>query len=90
MLANGFYNLLDGQILLHLLTVASVVTCPGTIQTQEPSEAVRTQFALQDLKSVSFELLVRQMIDGSLIQDSGFRTGIRRLPAFRAARLNSR
>lgn len=87
MLPNGFHNLIEGQILLPLLAIASVVTRAGPIQTQEPAQAVGTQLPLQEFQGVPFELLVRQLVDGnhgpySLIQDSGFRTAIRRLLSF--------
>jgi len=44
--ADGFENLIERQILLPLIAVARVVTGPGAIQTQEPREAIGTQFAL--------------------------------------------
>jgi len=58
-LADGFENLIDRQILLPLLAVARIVARAGAIQAQEPGEAIGTQLALQELKGVPFELLVR-------------------------------
>jgi len=58
MLANGFENLIERQIFLPVLAVASIVIRSGTVQSQEPGKSVWTQFTLKDVKGVSFELLV--------------------------------
>ena len=58
-LADGFQDLIERQILLPLLAVACVVTGSRAIQAQETRKPVRTQFALKDLQDVPFELLVR-------------------------------
>ncbi len=54
MLPNRLKNLIERQILLPMIAVARVVTRPGPIQTQEPSEAISTQFALEEVKGVAF------------------------------------
>ena len=84
-LANAFKHLVQRQVLLPLVAVARVVARAGTIQAEESGKAIRAQFALEHIEGVPFELLVGQLVDGdhspcSLIQNTGFCTGIRGLP----------
>jgi hypothetical protein len=95
MLPDGIENLIERQVLLPLLAVASVVTRARPVQTQEPGQTIGTQFPLQKFQGVPFEPLVRQLADGNhspctVDQDSGFRTGIGGLPKFRTHRFKNR
>lgn len=63
-LLNRFENLIECQIVLPPLAVASIVARPRAIQTQEPGEAIGVLFPLQQSKGMPFKLLVRQLVDG--------------------------
>src|ERR1019366_2607737 len=81
MCADRLEYLIECQVLLPPVAVIRVIAGARAIQTQESRKAVCTQFTLQYVESVPLELLVGQFVDGdhspcSLLQDTGFRTGI--------------
>ena len=81
MLADGLNDFVDREIFLPSHSIPRVVAATGAVQTQEAGQTVRTEFALQYIKSVTFKLLIRHFVEGdqswySLIKDIGFCTGI--------------
>lgn len=48
-LANGFQDLIERQVLLPLIAVARVVAGTGSIQAEEPGKSVHAQFAFQQI-----------------------------------------
>jgi len=95
MFADGFDDPIQRQVFLPLVAGARVIAGARAIQAQEPRKAICTQFTFQYVESVPLELLVGQLVDGdhspcSLLQDTGFRTGIRGAPTPRAACLIKR
>ena len=82
MFADGLEDPIQRQGALPLVSVVRVIASARAIQAEESRKAIRSQFTLQHVESVPLELLVGQLVDDDhspccLLQDTGFRAGIR-------------
>jgi hypothetical protein len=59
MLPDGINHLIEGQVLLPLMSIASIIARPRAVQSEEAGKTIWTQFANEQIGSMAFKLLIR-------------------------------